>query len=143
MADDLLKQMFQGLLRTAFDKPRDEEAERAKQLSPGEQVSYIMDAMPRLAERGYPGIASPVSTLLRRKLPFTPEQILQLVQLGANPSYYFPFSQVVRLAGTIPLTPPLEEALRQMRGAKVLVNSQVEGSRGILRTIDEMLQCRL
>jgi hypothetical protein len=117
--------MIEALMRTAFEKPRDEDVERGKQLTPEEQVSCIMATVSLMADRSNPRHTGSVNALLRWKLPFTPEQILRLAPSGADPTYYFPFAQVVRLAKTIPLTPALEEALRKMRGARLLEHARV------------------
>ncbi len=84
-------------------------------------------------------VVAPISALLRRKLPFTSDQILRMVQLGGDPSYYFPFPSVLRLAESVPMTPELAEALRRMRGARVLVTGQMSGHTAIQARIDELL----
>src|SRR5262245_24766864 len=141
MPDPPMQQFLASLLRAAVGKPDDQEAERVKQLTPAEQVSYVMQTIVEVAEPVHRQVSA-LNAILRRKLPFTPDQILRLVQYGRNPGYYFPFAQILRLAGTIPMTPALLEALRGMREAKVIQNSQVSDSRGLLRTIDELLACR-
>jgi hypothetical protein len=142
MPDDLMQQWFATLMRTASERPRNEETERVKQLPPEQQVSYIMEQLVRLTDREHPRQIEAVPVILRRKLPFAPEQILRMAQLGENPGYYFPFAQVLRLAESISMTPALRDALRRMRDARVIRNSQVEGSRELLRTIDDLLECR-
>src|SRR5208282_4700624 len=84
-------------------------------------------------------VLEPLRALLRRKLPFTPEQILKVVQLGADPTYYYPFASVLSLAESIPMTPALAEALHHMRRARVVVDGTVEGHTAIKARIDELL----
>jgi hypothetical protein len=139
MPENLAQLWLEAMMRAASEKPRDEETERVKQLTPEEQVRYVMENVAPLSDRTRQVQLAALGAIMRRKLPFTPTQILKMVQLGENPSYYFPFPQVLRLAGSIPMTAELQEALRRMRQAKVLVNSQVTDSPGILRRIDELL----
>lgn len=134
--------LLEALFRATFQKPRNEEAEEVRKLTPQQQVDYVLEWLPSLADAAQlspRNVVEPIGILLRRKLPFTPQQILKLVELGADPSYYFHFSSVLRLAESIPMTPPLAEALSRMRGARVLVNGQVEGHTGIKARIDDLL----
>lgn len=79
----------------------------------------------------------PLTEVLRGKPDLTPEQILDLVRQGADPSYYFPFAQVLRLAASIPMTAELREALETMRRARVLEPGQ--GLPHIVRRLEEVL----
>ena len=119
-------------------------AEEAKGLSVKEQIELVMETAEILSDRSAAAphflLVKPFSALLRKQLPFTSEQILHLVNLGANPPYYFPFTTILRLAESIPLTQELEQALRQMQNATVLQNGQVEGHQGILTRIGELLR---
>ena len=135
---NLLEALFQAGLR----KPSNEVAEEVKKLTPQQQVDYVMEALPALSDRtnlSAANVVAPISALLRRKLPFTSDQILRMVQLGGDPSYYFPFPSVLRLAESVPMTPELAEALRRMRGARVLVTGQMSGHTAIQARIDELL----
>src|SRR5690348_13902324 len=126
-----------------FEDGLQEAVEQAKQLSPEAQVEFVLEAAATLGNRlvrSDDRVAKPVSALLRKKLPFTPAQILQLVERGADPSYYFPFPSVLRLAESVPMTPELEQALRRMRTARVLQDGYVQGHRGIIARIDELLK---
>lgn len=111
-------------------------------LTPEQQIEYIFRTLPLLAERSaYTGREEGelVSWLLRRKLPFTPEQILKLVELGADPSYYFPFTPVLRYAESIPMTPELAQALERMVKARVVVNGQFQAHIEVKRRIHDLL----
>jgi Domain of unknown function (DUF4132) len=141
MPDNPMQHLLE-LLRASSGRPRDEEAERVTQLSPEEQVQHVLQNIYRVADRSRHDQVASLNAVLRRKLPFTPEQVLKLVQAGEDPSYYFPFAQVVRLAGSVPMTPAMREALRRMREAKVIRNSQIADSHGVLRKIDDLLEDR-
>ncbi len=55
------------------------------------------------------------SDVLRRKLTFTPEQVLELVKLVSHENRSFPYKGVLKAAESIPMTPELAEALRRLR----------------------------
>jgi hypothetical protein len=130
-----------GALLGANGPQKDQDIERVKQLPPEEQVNFVMESVGLMANRGtaYPGAGRPLSAVLRKKLPFTPEQIQRLVEWGENPSYYYPFLPVLSLAESIPMTPELAGALRKMRSCKVIATGFVSGHLGIVRRIDEIL----
>src|SRR5260370_283434 len=80
-----------------FESSIQEAVEQAIQLSPDAQVEFVLNTAVTLGNRLVRSddlVAKPVSALLRKKLPFTPAQILQLVQAGALPKYYFHFTSV-------------------------------------------------
>jgi len=136
------RSLLEALFQAGLQRPRDEAVEEVRKLAPQQQVDYVMERLPSLADRAQRaphGVIAPLGVLLRRNLPFTPAQIEKMVQLGADPTYYFPFASVLRLAESIPMTTALAEALRRMRDARVLVNGQVEGHGAIRRRIDELL----
>ena len=122
----------------------DRAAAQAKDLSPEEAVEFVMKAAATLGYgRGGAYLNSgmvldkPVSAVLRRKLPFTPEQILELVRMGANGSYYFPYAQVIRLAAGIAMTPELRSALQTMRRSSALQPGQYLSD--VARKLDDLL----
>src|SRR5258708_21696455 len=91
-----------GVEFSEYERRAGEGVEIAKSLSVDDQVTFVMKALPLLSHTSMISprdlVAKPVSAVLRKKLPFTPEQIVQLVEFGADPSYYFPFASVLRLA---------------------------------------------
>jgi hypothetical protein len=135
---NLLAVLFQASLQ----KPVNEAVEEVKKLTPHRQVDYILESLPALSDRMNQSVfnaVEPIRALLRRKLPITPEQVVKMVELGADPSYYFPFSSVLRLAESIPMSPALAGALRRMRVSYVLRNDMVEGHSAIKARIDDLL----
>lgn len=126
--------MFKPMFQAAID--------HAKGLSIADQVEFVLSAAEMLRNRldwTNDMVGKPAGALLRKKLPFTPEQVLQLVQCGADPSYYFPFAGVLRLAESTPMTPELDTALRAMQKAYVLQYGQAEGHRAIIARIGDLL----
>jgi hypothetical protein len=115
----------------------------AKSLSPEDQVQFAMKAM-RLVGDGsdknpLSAVAKPLATVLRRKLPFSPQQILELVELGAKPTYYYPFAQIITLAASQEMTPQLNQALQAMAQNEVLRHGLVPGHKQLLERINELL----
>ena len=140
------RSLLEALFLASSQKPVNEAVEQVKRLSPQQQVDYILESLPALSDRTNQSMCSalcnavePIRALLRRKLPIAPEQVVKMVELGADPSYYFPFSSVLRLAESIPMGPALAEALRRMRGCYVLRNDMVEGHSAIKARIDDLL----
>jgi hypothetical protein len=134
--------VLEALFQASMQKPPSEAVEEAKKLAPQEQVEYVLRNLPELCTRTkFPShnVSQAISALLRKKLPFTPEQIRHLVELGADPSYYYPFSSVLRLAESIPMSPELAAALRQMRTSYVVRNDMVEGHKALKVRIDNLL----
>src|SRR6266404_8335056 len=95
-----------------------EAGEEAKKLSTQSQIDFVMEVAALQANRGSTAphmlLAKSLSAVLRKKLPFTTGQIHTLVRLAENPTYYYPFATVLRLAESIPMTPELNGLLRQM-----------------------------
>ncbi|HWC98874.1 MAG TPA: DUF4132 domain-containing protein [Candidatus Sulfopaludibacter sp.] len=123
-------------------EPTNDPAEAVRKLTPEQQVAYVLQALLGVSDRtkfSMPDVVEPLRALLRRKLPFTSEDILTMVRMGADPSYYFPFASVIRLAESIPMTAELAQALLRMRAARVLVNDQVEGHGDLKQRIAALL----
>ena len=127
----------------AFRHLEEEAVGIARALPEAEQMVFVIAALEALSDQAQgqnlPLLSKPLSAVLRRKLPFTPEQILQFVELGREASYYFPFGQIIRLAGTIPMTPELRTALQNMSQARVVRNGQVSGTKQIEEAIEELV----
>ena len=107
------RSLLEALFLASSQKPVNEAVEQVKRLSPQQQVDYIL-VLPALSDRTNQSMCSAlcnavelIRALLRRKLPIAPEQVVKMVELGADPSYYFPFSSVLRLAESIPMGPAL------------------------------------
>jgi len=134
--------LLEALLQASLRKPANEEVEAVKKLTPQQQVDYVLEWLPSLSNRQQASSTNAVQligALLRRSLPFTPEQIERMVELGADPSYYFPFASVLSLAESLPMTPALADALRRMHTARVLADGAVEGHTAIKRRIEALL----
>ena len=135
---DIFEYLINNLLS---GKAKPDEPDPTKGLSPSEQVDYVMSTAVDAASYGIMmSRAKALSNVLRRKLPFTPEQILQLARLSATGSYYFPFAHVLRLASSLPMTPELRQALEKMRSNRMLEPGQ--GLSVVARRLDEMLNAR-
>ncbi len=112
------------------------EPDHTKDMSPEDQVAFIMAA----AEKPGTHDTGAMSNVLRRKLPFTPEQILRLLHLSATGSYYFPYLQVLRLVSSLPMTPEIRQALEALRRNRFLQPG--EYMTDVARRVDQMLAPR-
>jgi uncharacterized protein DUF4132 len=127
----------------AYERRKQEAVEQVKTLTAEEQVEFVLGAVRILANRmsaaPHEMLSKPASAVLRRKLPFTAEQVLELVRMGENPTYYFPFAGVLSLAEAAEMTPELAGALRKMHGATVLQSGTATGHSALLKRIQELL----
>ena len=127
----------------AYERRKQEAVERVRTLGAEEQVEFVLRAARILANRlsmaPHEMLSKPAGAALRRKLPFAPQQVLELVRLGKNPTYYFPFAGVLSLAEAAEMTPELAAALREMRAATVLQNGTATGHAAFLKRIQELL----
>lgn len=60
-------------------------------------------------------LQSAVGGALRRKLPFTEDQVVEMIQLVSVEHREFPFNGVLRAAESLPMTDRIAEALRRLR----------------------------
>src|SRR5262245_8215020 len=56
-----------------------------------------------------------VGGLLRRKLNFTEDQVVEMLELVSVPNSSFPFKSILKAAESLPMTPRLSASLRQLR----------------------------
>jgi hypothetical protein len=81
-------------------------------------VPFVLEAL-RIAREettfASAALASAAGTILRRKLSFTEEQARRLVETVAVPRSSFPYRGVLKVAESVPMSPDLAEALRQLR----------------------------
>ncbi len=128
----------------AYERRKHEAVEQVKTLTAEEQVGFVLRAVRILANRisvaPHEMLSKPAGAVLRRKLTFTAEQVLELTRLGENPTYYFPFAGVLSLAEAAAMTPDLASALRKMHNAPVLQNGTATGHAAFLKRIQELLE---
>jgi len=55
------------------------------------------------------------SEVLRRKLPFTTDQVVEMIGLVSVPNQSFPYKGVLKAAESVAMTPAMGEALRVLR----------------------------
>lgn len=56
-----------------------------------------------------------VGQVLRRKLPFTEDQVVELIDLVSMPHQAFPYKSILKAVESLPLSPRIAEALRRLR----------------------------
>ncbi|MBL8230240.1 MAG: DUF4132 domain-containing protein [Bryobacterales bacterium] len=112
-----------------------------KNASEDELISFVMQGMEAMHEDSFAYLRwkSPVAQVLRRKLPFTENQVLQLVRWAAKPRHAFPYKGILNVAAGIRWTPELAAALRAVRAG---VDEYVGGTemREVHERIDAMLR---
>lgn len=117
-ADELLD----SLLRDAKDSPfPDQQGKtylaRLRQESDETQLSFVLQGVRAIAAYGRTGwgeceaLKSICGSLLKRKLPWTPESIQELAETAAVASWHIPYSQILTLAVSVPMTEQLRFTL--------------------------------
>jgi hypothetical protein len=97
--------------------PLPDQIEPPQNASPGELIAFVMEGLSKIHDdEGAAFFWKPaLAQVLRRKLPFTPEQVLQMVKSTAVSKRDFPYRGILKAVEQTPMTPQLAEALRQMR----------------------------
>ena len=92
--------------------------ERLKEATPGEAVEFVLAGL-RLSRDGGEwatfALNPVVGGVLRRKLPFTEDQVVEMIELVSVEHREFPFPGVLKAAAAVPLTDRVAEALRRLR----------------------------
>ena len=116
--------------------------ERLKECPPEKAVEFVLAGL-RLARNGrrdWPmhALIAVVGGVLRRKLPFTEEQVVEAIALVSVEHQDFPFAGVLKAAESVPMTDRIAEALRRLRPCitEYLGGSQV---RDLHARIDNLL----
>lgn len=90
-----------------------------KDATPEQSMDFVMSGLRVMrAEKGswvVGAVNRTVTQLLRRKLPFTEGQVVEMLQLVSVPNNVFPFKGVLTAAQSVQLTPRLADALRELR----------------------------
>src|SRR6185436_18955474 len=92
--------------------------ERLKDCSADDAVEFAMAGLRTIrVEHSWEShiLTRAIGQLLRRKIPFTENQVLEMVQLASVPNKVFPFKGILTAAQSVPLTPSLADALRELR----------------------------
>ena len=94
--------------------------ERLKEASPETAVGFVLAGLRlmREGERGWPSVAlnSVVGGVLRRKLPFTEDQVVEMIERVSVEHREFPFAGVLKAAEPLTMTPPAGEFIGQCIG---------------------------
>jgi hypothetical protein len=93
--------------------------ERLKEASPETAVEFVLAGLRLIREgdhdRASHALNSIVGGVLRRKLPFSEEQVIEMIERVAVKQREFPFTGVLRAAESLALTDRIAEALRRLR----------------------------
>jgi len=89
-----------------------------KDASPERLIKFAFQGLEEIQQNSSASFQwkAPLSQVLRRKLPFTVEQAMRLVQLASIPNADFPYRGILSVVESLPMSPPVAEALRRMRG---------------------------
>ena len=112
----------------------------ARELPPAEQAALAVYAAGRVVrEEGLQMIMQPfLSALLRKKLPFGPEQAAQLVEAVTAWHFAGPLLPVLSVAEAQPLTPELRAALSRLRAHRWLQSGYSDVLKPLAK-LDELL----
>lgn len=106
-----------------FETERDallaEMAGRLKALPDEAAVEFVLASL-RIVRQERGGLIAVVlekaaADMLRRKLPFRPEQVVEMIELVSKEHQAFPFRGVLKAAESVPLSPQIADALRHLR----------------------------
>jgi hypothetical protein len=91
--------------------------EPPEKASPGELIAFVMEGLSQIHRDSGASFVwkSALAQVLRRKLPFTPEQVLQMVNWTAVSNRDFPYRGILKAVEQAPMTPQLAAALGHMR----------------------------
>lgn len=100
------------------DEVRDAALARLKDIPPDDAVEFVLAGL-RLVRGEQSWLSHVVNQLvgsvLRRKLSFTEDQMVEIIELVSVPNHSFPFKSILKAAELLPLTPRLAKALSQLR----------------------------
>jgi uncharacterized protein DUF4132 len=108
-----------GHLWTAeADQIRDSALARLKDAPPETAVEFALTGL-RLIRREQSWFShvlnQVVGGVLRRKLDFSEDQVVEMIELVSVPHSSFPFKSILKAAESLPMTPRLASSLRQLR----------------------------
>ena len=93
--------------------------ERLKTASPDVAADFVITGLRIVREEHRTAFAyvmnKAVGNVLRRKLPFTEDQVTQMIELVSQPHREFPFKGILSAAESIGVTPRIADALRRLR----------------------------
>jgi hypothetical protein len=103
--------------------PRDEAlsaiTERLKTASPDVAVNFAITSLRMVREEPHTAFTDvlnkAVGNALRRKLPFTEDQVTQMIELVSQPHREFPFKGILSAAESVGVTPRIADSLRRLR----------------------------
>lgn len=97
------------VVRTALD--------RLKEAPPETAVEFVLAGLRLMREeRGWAYALNPVAGgVLRRKLTFTEDQVVEMIERVSVEHQEFPFKGVLNAAESVAMTPRIAEALRRLR----------------------------
>ena len=100
------------------DQIRDSALARLKDAPPETAVEFALTGL-RLIRREQSWFShvlnQVVGGVLRRKLNFTEDQVVEMIELVSVPHSSFPFKSILKAAESLPMTPRLASSLRQLR----------------------------
>src|SRR5258705_832094 len=115
-------------LRARPDKPHSAAAldeiigavmERLNAASPDVAVDFVVSGLRIVRDEPHTVAAhvlnKAVGNVFRRKLPFTEDQVTQMIELVSQPHREFPFKGVLSAAESVGVTPRIADALRRLR----------------------------
>jgi hypothetical protein len=127
-ATDFVADLLAGLRNQLPDKPNvwpfesdtalNWALERLKDAPPAAAIEFTLASL-RVIRQEQTWVAhvlnKAVASVLRRNLPFTEDQAVEMVELVSAPQREFPFKGVLKAAEALPMTPRLADALLKLR----------------------------
>jgi len=93
--------------------------ERLKDASPEAAVEFVLTALRLVRQEPRSWLAYALNPaagkVLRRKLTFTEDQVVEMIEVVSVPNSVFPFKGILTAAESIPMTPRVAQALQQLR----------------------------
>lgn len=100
------------------DEIRDATLARLKDAQPGAAIEFALTGL-RLIRQEQSWfshvLTQVVASVLRRKLSFTEDQVVEMIELVSVPNSAFPFKGILKAAESLPMTPRLAQSLGQLR----------------------------
>jgi hypothetical protein len=100
------------------DEIRDSALARLKDIPPQAAVEFVLSGL-RLVRQEQTWFSHVLNQIvggvLRRKLPFTEDQVVEMIELVSVPNSSFPFKSILKAAESLRMTPRLAKSLSQLR----------------------------
>jgi hypothetical protein len=93
-------------------------ASKLKALADSDAVEFVLASLRMMRqEQNYlvATLEKAAADVLRRKLTFTPAQVVEMIELASVPHRVFPFKGILKAAESLSMTPEIAEALRRLR----------------------------